>query len=197
MPTLNPSKPKKRLYKKGAVQGAVVGAVLTAAFGIAQNVYMRNAPASERTAPTATTASPPVTRLEVLPTPLVQEGVDVTPALTGPKTSELTEQPARIPKRIPAPLAEFDRPFQVSELKPVTFRSLRVTVAVEFRETLGTQYAELTISTPDHAPKRCAVRNVGAQCEFQTAETTAALDVLSVDRANRTASVVLRNNSPH
>ncbi len=118
------------------------------------------------------------------------------PALTGPKASETT-QPARRPKAIPAPLVEFDRPLQLSELKPLTFRSLRATVSVEFRETLGTQYAELTISTPDQAPKRCAVRNAGARCEFQTGETPAALDVLSVDRANRTASVILRSNSSH
>jgi hypothetical protein len=198
MPSLNAPKPKKRLFQKSAVQGAVVGAVLTAAFGVAQLIYLRNSPTPERHTLPARAASLPVTKLEVPPSsPSVQERGLMVPAVAGPKASESTEQPERTRKAIPVPLVEFDRPFQLSELKPLTFRSLSATVSVEFRETLGTQYAELTISTPDQAPKRCAVRNAGARCEFQTGETAAALDVLSVDRANRTASIILRNNSPH
>ncbi len=198
MPSLNPSKPKKRLFQKGAVQGAVVGAVLTAAFGIAQLIYLRSAPVLEHNNLPTNAGSPTVTRLEVPPSsPSVQEGVLMAPAVTVPKASESTEQPTRRPKATPSPMVEFDRPLQISELKPLTFRTLRATVAVKFRETLGTQYAELTISTPDQAPKRCAARNAGARCEFQTGETAAALDVLSVDQTHRTAKIILRNNSIH
>lgn len=199
MPTLNPSKPKKRLFQKGAVQGAVVGAVLTAAFGTAQLIYLRGASAPEHNSPPPTSAvSLPVKGLELSPSgPLDQAGVSTVSAATGIKASEPTVQSTQIPKVIAAPLLEFDRLLPISELKPLTFRSLGATVSLEFRETLGTQYAELTISTPDRPPKRCAARNAGARCEFQAGKTAAALDVLSMDRTHRTAKIILRSNSPH
>ena len=201
MPTLNPSKPKKGLFQKSAVQAAVIGAVLSAVLGTASVIFLRATTSSPEqiTQPPAAAASPPV-QVPKSP-PLIPPGhtaSSIVPAASGgTKASKPTEQRTQTPKVNAAPLVEFDRPLQISELNPLTFRSLSATVSLEFRETLGTQYAELTISTPDQNPKRCAARNAGARCEFQTGETAAALDVVSVNQSHRTVEIILRNNSLH
>ncbi len=203
MPTFNPPKPKKRWFQKGAVQGAVIGAVLAAALGTAQLVYFRGASAPERHTPPpkdstssrGATSEPPATSPPSQPSgPSISAS---SPSSAGPNQSGSAEKRLNPPQGVATPPTAPDRLLELRELEPLTFRSLGATVSLEFRETLGSHYAELTVSTPGQPPIRCAARNPGARCEFQTGDTTATIDVVSMDRARRTAKIILRSDTPN
>lgn len=203
MPTLKPPKPKKRWFQKGAVQGSVIGAVVAAALGTAQLVYFKGASAPERHTlpPKGSTSSPGATSEPPATGPPSQPiGPSISassPSSTGQTVPGPTERRPNLPRAVATPAPAPDRLLEISELKPLEFHSLDTTVSLEFRETLGSHYAELTVSTPGQPPTRCAARNPGARCEFQAGDTTATIDVVSMDRVRRKAKILLRSDTPN
>ncbi len=204
MPTPEPSKPKKRLHQKSAVQAAVVGAVLTVGLGTtAQLIYLSGASAPERAAspPGEPTPTPGAASVPVAAAPSPQpSGPSASASASPPRGSAepgVAERRPNPPKPVALPGPAPDQLLELRELNPLTFQSLGATVSLEFRETLGSHYAELTVSTPGRPPIRCAVRSPGARCDFQAGDTSAAVDVLAVDRAQRMAQIILRSKTPH
>ena len=196
----------KRWYQKGTVQGGlVVGALGIVAALIARPPQLASPEPTPRVAdeerltvePQAPKAAP---RLDYK-SPDPASGPAAAPAGSAeqePEGSLETAGDPRTPRRVRetqeanAPPGDLDVVKTLEEGQPLALPSLRTVLAVHFRETLGTRYAEITIAPVGQPVSRFAARSAGGSIVFPVGGGTYQVQVLAVDWSSSAVQIIVR-----
>lgn len=106
------------------------------------------------------------------------------PSLAGPLSTALPKVPR-----------ELEKPILLRAGKAKRIESIETVISIQFRQTLGSGYAEVVVSPRGGASRRIAARSAGATGIFTASGWQYELQVVTLDEAAQTAEIMIRRLS--
>lgn len=184
-----PGGKEKVWYQKGAVQAALITGVIGVGL-----VYLRPEPTQQvvviqppPSAPTMTSAVNPVEQSRPTVAPSRPESHEA------PVTDRQPAESVRVPHLpAPQPAKDIGQPRSLVAGEPWFLSTLSTAITATFRETLGSQYVEVSVSPPGGASTRFPARNAGASERFSVEESQYEVQVLAIDWDRSRVNVIVR-----